>query len=59
MQPPVMTFEQAMAKSRELELAAWRAIALRLPDRRTAISAFIQFNPHLYLGAAGHDSSGD
>jgi hypothetical protein len=51
-----MTFEEAMAKSRELELRAWRAIALRLPDKREAISAFIQFNPYLYLGTPSIDS---
>ena len=44
-----MTFEQAMAKARELEAAAWRAIALDLPEKKDAVSACVRFNPYRFL----------
>jgi hypothetical protein len=46
-----MTFDQAMAQSRDLELEALRAIAYRLPEaqRSKAVSAYIQFNPYRYM----------
>jgi hypothetical protein len=46
-----MTFQEAMARSNELQLAALMAIALRLPEpeRKRRMRAYIDFNPYLYL----------
>lgn len=45
-----MTFDEAMAKSRDLEFAVLQAIALHRPaaEQRAALSAHIQFNPFMY-----------
>lgn len=46
-----MTFAEAMAKSEDLKAAALFAIASRAPEaeRKTALSAYIHFNPFMYL----------
>lgn len=46
-----MSFEEAMLKAHKLELDVWRAIALRLSpaERRSALLAYINFNPFMVL----------